>query len=340
VATALPIGKLPPDLLAHLLGRVPVADPRVTVGPRPGVDAAVLDLGDRYLVATSDPITFVAERIGWYAVHVNANDVAVMGGTPRWLLATVLLPPGCDAALPETIQAQMLAACATLGISLIGGHTEVTAGLDRPIVAGTLLGEVEKERLVLPAARPGDRLVVTKGIAIEGTAALAVEAADALRARGMDEAVLARAAALLERPGISVVADARALCAAVHPRAMHDPTEGGLATALRELAQACGVGVRVELERIPVLPDTRAVCTALGLDPLGLLASGCLIAAVAPDDEAAALSALAAVGVPAAVIGAVTPPDEGLMLVRGGVATPLPAFARDELARYLEEHGP
>jgi hydrogenase expression/formation protein HypE len=334
----LSIGKLPPDLLARLLGRVPATDPRVVVGPRPGVDAAVLDMGDRYLIATTDPITFVAERIGWYAVHVNANDVAVMGGTPRWLLATLLLPPGCTPTLPEAIQEQMLAACAELGISLIGGHTEVTAGLDRPIVIGTMLGEVDKGRLVLPAARPGDRLILTKGIAIEGTAALAVEAADALRARGMDQAVLARAAALLERPGISVVADARALCAAVRPRAMHDPTEGGLATALRELAQACGVGVRVELERIPVLPETRAVCAALGLEPMGLLASGALIAAVAPEDEGTALGALAAAGVPAAVIGAVTPPDEGLMLVRGGVATSLPAFARDELARYLAEH--
>lgn len=335
----LSIGKLPPDLLARLLGRVPATDPRVVVGPRPGVDAAVLDLGDRSLIATTDPITFVAERIGWYAVHVNANDVAVMGGTPRWLLATLLLPPGCDAALPEAIQEQMLTACAELGISLIGGHTEITAGLDRPIVIGTMLGEVDKGRLVLPAARPGDRLILTKGIAIEGTAALAVEAAAALRARGMDAATLARAAALLERPGISVVADARALCAAVHPRAMHDPTEGGLATALRELAQACGVGLRVEWERIPVLPETRAVCAALGLEPLGLLASGALIAAVAPEDEGTALGALAAAGVPAAVIGTVTPADAGLTLVHGGRTEPLPAFARDELARYLAEHG-
>lgn len=335
----LPIGKLPSDLLAALLRRIPATDPRVVVGSRPGVDAAVLDLGQRYLIATSDPITFVAERIGWYAVHVNANDVAVMGGTPRWFLATLLLPPGCDASLPEQIQEQLLAACAGLGVSLIGGHTEVTAGLDRPVVVGTMLGEVERARLVLPAARPGDRLILTKGIALEGTAALAVEAADALRARSVAADTLARARALLERPGISVVPDARALCAAVQPRAMHDPTEGGLATALRELAQACGVGLRVELERIPVLPETRVVCAALGLEPLGLLASGSLVAAVASEDEAAALGALAVAGVPAAVIGAVTPPDEGLTLVRDGRAQPLPTFARDELARYLEEQG-
>ena len=333
----LPLGKLPPDLLGRLLGRIPVGDPRVVVGSRPGVDAAVLDMGERYLIATSDPITFVAERIGWYAVHVNANDVAVMGGTPRWLLATVLLPPSGDAELVEAIHEQMLAACAELGVTLIGGHTEVTHGLDRPIIAGTMLGEAAKDGLVTSAgARPGDRILITRGIAVEGTAALAGEAAEALRAAGVDDAVLVGAGAFLERPGISVVPDARALCDAVRPHAMHDATEGGLATALRELAEASGVGLRVYGHRIPVLPETRVVCNALGLDPLGLLASGCLIAAVAPDDESAALAALAGAGREAAAVGEVIPAAGGLVLVAAGGSRPLPSFPRDELARYLE----
>ena len=332
----LPLGKLPPEILARLLGRIPAGE-RVVVGSRPGVDAAVLDMGDRYLIATTDPITFVAARIGWYAVHVNANDIAVMGGTPRWLLATVLLPSAGDAHLAETLHDQMLAACADLGVALVGGHTEVTQGLDRPIVVGTMLGEAAQDRLVTSAgACPGDRILITKGVAVEGTAALAGEAAAALRAGGMDEPVLTRAAAFLERPGISVVADARALCAAGRPHAMHDATEGGLATALRELAEASGVGLRVDQSRIPVLPETRAVCDALGLDPLGLLASGCLIAAVAPADEAAALRALAAAGVAAAVIGEAVPAPDGLTLLSATGARPWPVFARDELARYLE----
>lgn len=333
----LPLGKLPPEVLARMLGRIPAGDARVAVGSRPGVDAAAIRIGDGYLIATSDPITFVAERIGWYAVQVNANDVAVMGGTPRWMLAAVLLPSSGDEAMVEVIHDQMLAACADLGITLVGGHTEVTRGIDRPIISATMLGEAAADRLVTSAgARPGDCILITKGIAIEGTAALAVEAADVLRGAGVGETTIARAAALLDRPGISVVRDAAALCDTIRPHAMHDATEGGLATALREVAEASGVGLHVDAGRIPVLPETRAICAALGLDPLGLLASGCLIAAVAPEDERATLAALASVGIDAAVIGEATLPDEGLRLIDGGTGRPWPAFARDELARYLD----
>jgi hydrogenase maturation factor len=335
---ALAIGKLPPDLLTRLLGAIPVADPRVAVGSRPGVDAAVLDMGDRYLVATSDPVTFVADRIGWYAVHVNANDIAVMGGTPRWMLATLLLPPSADEPLVEAIHGQMLAACIELGVTLVGGHTEVTYGIDRPIVAGTMLGEVEKERLVTAAGvRPGDRILMTKGIAVEGTAALAREARAALVAAGLSTDEIERAAGLLDRPGISVMRDAAALCAAVRPHAMHDATEGGLASALREMAGASGVGLHIKVEHVPVLTATRRVCDALALDPLGLLASGCLIAAVAPEDEGTALAALAEAGIDAAMIGTAVDASSGIATDEAGGTRDLPVFARDELARYFDE---
>lgn len=337
---AMPLGKLPPDALARLLQRIDVRDPRVIVGSGPGIDAAVLELGDRYLIATSDPITLVSARAGWYAVHVNANDIAVMGGTPRWLLATVMLPPQADEALLMALHEDTLAACADLGVTLIGGHTEVTDAVDRPVIAGTMLGEAAKDRLVTSAgARAGDIVLIAGGIAIEGTAALAGEATVRERLAGradIDAGLLNHAAALLFQPGISVVRAARALCDAARPHAMHDATEGGLATALREMAAASGAGLWVQERRIPVLTATRALCAALDLDPLGLLASGCLIAAVAPEDVAAALGALAAVGVMAAEIGRVTRPEEGLRLATEGGERPLPAFARDELARLLD----
>ncbi|MBI2760159.1 MAG: hydrogenase expression protein [Chloroflexi bacterium] len=332
----LPLGKLPPDLLARMLGRIPAGDARVVVGSRPGVDAAVLDMGESYLIATSDPITFVGERIGWYAVHVNANDVAVMGGTLRWMLATVLLPASADTALVERLHDEMLAACAELGVTLIGGHTEVTHGLDRVIVSGTMLGEATKDRLVIPRSQPGDNIIITKGIAIEGTAALAAESEAALRERGVPADLLGRARALLTHPGISVVKDARVLCDAVRPHAMHDATEGGLATALRELAQGPGVGLHIDEARIPILPETRAICEALDLDPLGLLASGCLIAAVAPEDEPRAVAALVEAGIAATVIGTIASEGDGFTMLREGQATVLPSFERDELARFLD----
>jgi hydrogenase maturation factor len=148
--------------------------------------------------------------------------------------------------------------------------------------------------------------------------------------------MIARAADLLRDPGISVVAMARGLCDVVRPHAMHDPTEGGLATALAELAAASGIGVHLEAPaQLPFLPETRAFCRALGLDPLGLLASGALLAAVAPTDASAALDALRLCGA-GQVIGRVTAAAEGLTMAATEGSLPLPTFARDELARWLE----
>jgi hydrogenase maturation factor len=166
---SLPAGKLPAPLLEELLTRFAPSDPRIVVGPRMGEDAAVFDFGDRYLVAKTDPITFATSEIGWYAVNVNANDVAVMGAQPRWFLATVLLPVGqATPQLAEAIFSQMVDACAALGVSLAGGHTEITVNLDRPIISGTMLGEVLPGKLITTAgARPGDA-VMPPPMPIEG----------------------------------------------------------------------------------------------------------------------------------------------------------------------------
>jgi len=214
----------------------------------------------------------------------------------------------------------------------------VTDAVTRPLVAGVMLGEVESDHLVTTGgARPGDALVLGGALAIEGTAVLARQATPTLRARGVPADTLDRARALLDTPGISIVAMARAVCDAVRPHALHDPTEGGVATALAELAAASGAGVHLDAPgSLPVLPETRAVCTALGLDPLGLLASGALLAAVAPVDVAATLAALQAHGAGGRVIGRVTEVSDGLTMAGPVGTSALPTFARDELARWFE----
>ncbi len=171
-------GKLPNEALAALLAKLQHRDPRVLIGPGIGVDAAVIDNGGpKLLVAKSDPITFATDHIGTYAVHVNANDVACLGARPAWFLATILLPESATPQLAESIFGQIASTCEALGIELVGGHTEITHRLQRPIVSGALLGEVERERLVRPGgARPGDCVILSRGIAIEGTAVLAREA--------------------------------------------------------------------------------------------------------------------------------------------------------------------
>ena len=329
-------GKLPFDLLSAMLGKLDVRDPRVVLGPRPGEDAALIDFGDRYLVAKSDPITFATDLIGWYVVQVNANDLAVMGATPRWLMATLLLPEGSDRAMVESIFDQLSEACREHDVTLVGGHTEVTYDLPRPIVAGAMLGEVAKDRVVLTSgAKAGDSIVLTKGIAVEGTAILAREAGEALREAGVGEDVLHRAGRFLFEPGISVRKEAAIACEVGAARSMHDPTEGGLATGLLEMASAGGLGLHVDAERIPVLPECRELCDALGLDPMGLIASGALLAGVPPDRAAGLIDALEDAGIEAWEIGRFTEAPAGLKMAADSGVKELPRFDRDELARYF-----
>ncbi len=328
------MGKLPTEFLGRLLEQYRLEDERVVLGARIGEDAAVLDMGDKYLVAKTDPITFATDQIGWYAVHVNANDLVTTGAVPRWFLATVLLPEtGSDEALVEEILRQMHDACRELGISLVGGHTEITYGLHRPMVIGQMLGEVEKERLVTSGgAKVGDAIVLTKGIAIEGTALIAREKERDLRERGFTPEFLARAKGYLVDPGISVFREARRASEAFEVHGMHDPTEGGLAMGLRELAQASEVGLMVEEENIEILPECRELCEEFGLDPLGTIASGALLLAVSPEDAQGLLEVLASEQIAASVIGRVVPRGEGIRMERHGLVTDLPAFPRDEIA--------
>lgn len=336
--TGLPAGKLPQAMLAELLGRITRQDPRVLVGPGIGRDAAVIDLGDRLLVAKTDPVTFATEHVGWYAVHVNANDIACMGARPAWFLATALLPPGAPETLPGEVFDQILSACADLGIELVGGHMEVTPAVDRPVVVGAMLGEASRDEIVTgEGIAAGDAVLMTKGIAIEGTALLAHEAAAALGSRGVGAATIERAGRMLFEPGISVVRDARVMGAAVRPRLMHDPTEGGIATALHEMAQAAGATLRIDPDAVRVFPETAAACEALGLDARGLLASGALLAIVAADAAAAALAALRGAGIECAAIGRVESGAPRVILGADAPGAPLPAFARDELARFFDE---
>jgi hydrogenase expression/formation protein HypE len=331
-------GKLPAAMLAELLGTITHRDPRVLVGPGIGRDAAVIDLGGgRCLVAKTDPVTFATEQIGWYAVHVNANDIACMGARPAWFLATALLPPGAPNQLPATIFDQITAACDELQIELVGGHTEVTIGLDRPIVVGAMLGEAARDEIVCGEnIRAGDHVLMTRGIAIEGTALLAREAAYELAARGASPETIERGQAMLFDPGISIVADARALCAAARPRLMHDPTEGGLATALQELASAAGATLRMDASAIRICDETRAICAALGLDPLGLLASGTLLAVVSEADAGLLGATLTDPDRPWRSIGRIESGQVRVIMGTEDPVIPFPVFARDELARFFD----
>ena len=337
----LPVGKLKHDFLKQLL---PAHNKSagVVVGPQLGEDAAVIEFGDNYLVATSDPITFATEDIGWYVVCVNSNDIAAMGAVPKWLLVTLLLPE--DATTPATVRdimTQLTQACETFDIALCGGHTEVTPAVTQPVIIGQMMGVASKDSLLTSAdARVGDVLILTKGLGIEATAIIAREREEQVREE-CNAQFLAQAKNYLVDPGISVLKDAKIATATGGVHAMHDVTEGGVTTAGFELATAAELGVVVYSDKLlgsPILYGdiTRTLCNMFGLNPLGVISSGAMLIASEPEKGETICQALGEVGIRADIIGKFLPSESGMWLEDAtGTRQPLPVFETDEIAKLL-----
>ena len=334
----LPLGKLPSDQLAQLLQRIAMRDASVLLGPGIGRDCAVIDFdGQQLLIAKSDPITFATDEIGWYAVHVNVNDLATTGATPRWFLAAVLLPQSITPDEIDHIFDQMRSACADVGAIIVGGHTEVTYDLTRPIVMGTLLGTVARDRLIRPdGAQRGDAIILTKRLAVEATSLMAREKAEELSA-AFDEPFLQHCRHFLREPGISVLREAQVAAQAGHLHAMHDPTEGGVATALNEMAMAAGVDLRVDLDAVPIYPETQALCDHFGLNPWGVIASGSLLLAVAASTADRTVEALQRNRIEATIIGRVIDKSQRPVVLAefDDDREPLRSFEQDEITKLF-----
>ena len=240
----LPTGKLPAEFLTDLLASDAPLPPDVLLGPAVGEDAAAIRVPGGTLIAATDPITFTGDGIGRYAVIINANDVAVTGVAPRWFLCTALLPPGTTEAAVRTLFAEIRDELAVLDAALVGGHTEVTPAVTQPVIVGQFLGLSPDGSFVRTGGlSPGDRVVQVGSAPIEGAAVLAAECADLLTA--LPEQTLAAATTAVREPGISVVQSALA-ATALNATSLHDPTEGGVATGLIELAQASEVGMEID----------------------------------------------------------------------------------------------
>ena len=333
-----PLGKLPPEILKRMLAQAPILDERVLLGPGIGVDCAVVDAGANLLVFKSDPITFASDEIGWYVVQVCANDVAAMGAAPRWFLATLLLPEGlADEALVFGITGQINRACRELGISVIGGHTEITHGFDRPVIVGTLIGEVERDQLVKPGgAQPEDRILLTKGVPIEAAAILAREFPERLQSL-LSEDERRQAADFLYDPGISVVRDAQLAIQAGKITAMHDPTEGGVTAALWEMAEACGHAFVIDTDAIHIPELAGRICQIFDIQPLAAIASGALLLAVRAADAALICRALETEGIACCEIGAVEAGQPVVWQASPGGREHLPRPERDDITRVFED---
>jgi hydrogenase maturation factor len=283
-----PPGKLPMSFMNKIIEKYLNPDiklesgRKVIFGPHTGQDVAVIDMGDKYLVTKSDPITFISESIGSYVVNINVNDIVTSGAKPIGFQPTVLLPENkTDENLVDKIFSDMRATCDRFGITITGGHTEITLGLDRPIICGMMWGEVNKEDLITTfGGKPGDVLILTKGIAIEGSYIISKEKEADLIQNNIDLQLIKNCQNLLNSPGISIVKEAQLVHRNFTVHAMHDPTEGGLAMGLVELAQNSNCGAIIDYKAIPLIPGTEEFCKLYGLDPFGLIASGALLIAV------------------------------------------------------------
>ena len=333
-------GKLPPDLLSALINKLETIDNRVLLGPEIGEDAAFVSFGSKTLIAKSDPITFATDRIGWYAIQVNANDIAVSGGTPKWFLATLLLPENEPTSTAKDIFDQINKAASEIGVTVIGGHTEITLGLSRPIICGTMLGErAPSETVKTSTAGVGDEIILTSGIAIEGTAIIAREHFEKLRSSGLTEFQIKKASTFLDSPGISVLKAAKAAASTGLVTSMHDPTEGGISGALVELSKASNTGIAVDAGRVHIYPETKAICKALGLDPWGLIASGSVLITAKYGNSKKIIDRLNQDELTAEIIGEVTESSRGITRTMNGITKPIPIFDRDEIARLYSTYG-
>ena len=322
-----PVGKVPPEILAKVVySHLGHSNSRMMLGPGIGRDFAAIKY-DRLLVMTTDPVTGTSRQIGAHSVYINSNDIATAGAKPIWYMCTLLLPPGTNEKELAEIMEGIDSACRRLGVTLARGHSEITRSLDRPIVVGFMIGERKGKLLRSEDVRIGDMILMTKTAGIEGTAILASD--HKKRLRDISDRVLSRAREFSNQ--ISILREAQIVSKNPGVRVIHDPTEGGVLNACWELGEASKLGVEVWADKIRIAPETDKICSKLGLDPLKLMSSGCLLAAIAPTRVNQAIRSLSRLKVPVSVIATMTPKESGRHYSLRGKSFDLMAVTQDEL---------
>jgi hydrogenase maturation factor len=332
----LPYGKLPNRLLHDFLNQFIFDDPSLLINPGVGEDIAAVDIESReVLVLKADPITFATDSIGQYAVLVNANDIATSGAIPQWFLTTLFFPGGTTPSQIQHVFEELKSFCRQWGITLCGGHTEITDAVNRPIVAGMMAGTVARRELIdKRRMEKGDRVLLTKGVAVEGTAIIAREFGVRLKKLGLAAGEIERCRQFLDN--ISIITEAKIAAATAGTSAMHDITEGGLATALEELSMAGGRIISVDTDNIPVYPETRKICDLLDINPLGLIGSGSLLICCTSKDCKKLVEDIGAAGVDITPIGEVMERGQGIRAYKRKKQVPWPAFEVDEITKLFK----
>jgi hydrogenase maturation factor len=321
--------------LEALLDRFAFDDPSILIGPGVGEDAAAVTVeNEEVLVLKSDPITFATDSIGHYAVLINANDIATTGAIPRWFLTTLMFPFGVSAAEIWKVMDELKSVCRQWNITLCGGHTEITDAVKRPVVTGMLAGTVRRRDLIdKRRVKPGDRILLTKGIAVEGTSIIAREFSEQLKRLGMTEPEIETCKAFLS--SISIIKEAKIAGCSAGVSAMHDITEGGLSTALEELSIACRHRIRIDVDKIPILPLTEKICRLLDIHPTGLIGSGSLLICCSSNHAENLMADVRNAGINVTCIGEILEKGRGVDAVERGAPTKWLRFEVDEITRLF-----
>ncbi|TXT58482.1 MAG: Hydrogenase expression/formation protein [Promethearchaeota archaeon] len=335
-------GKLPhqflSDMFKNYISDLEIKDERVIIGSKIGEDAAVIDMGETYLVAKTDPITFATNQIAYYLINVNVNDVVCTGAVPKWLQVTVLLPEkSTTKEMVRGLFKELHEVCDSMDITVVGGHTEVTSGLTRPIVVGNLLGEVDKDSLISTSgAEPGDVLILTKGLFIEGVSIIAREKEDLLRKKGFSEDFIRKCKNYLFDPGISVKKEALLAASNFKIKSMHDPTEGGIATGIAEMTRASNTGILIDKNKINILPEALTLSKVFELNPLNTISSGSLLVAINEGESKDLIKLLNNNDIICEEIGKFLPKERGLNIKdEQGKITQLIYSERDEITKIF-----
>ncbi|MHC1563784.1 MAG: AIR synthase family protein [Candidatus Hecatellaceae archaeon] len=331
----LPAGKVPQEILQKTVFKFLGAEREdVILGPALGEDAAIVKAGGKLLALSCDPVSGAVRRVGWIAAHVACNDVATRGVKPQWLSTVILLPEGSTSKLLTEISRQIDEASSQLGVAVVGGHSETAPGISHPIVVGFASGVVRGGKYVRTGgAKPGAKLLMSKAAGLEGTAILASDFERLVAGSLGWKATREAQKFYLE---ISVVREALAAFRAGGVQAMHDPTEGGLAGGLHELAEASGVGFRIWEEQVAFRSETLEVCRLFSINPLALISSGCLLLAVEEEAAERVLKAVRRVGVEVCLVGeTLEDPSRRIIIDRHGRTKKLPKPSQDELWKAL-----
>lgn len=326
-------GKLDSRMLEEIVFRH-FTTRRAEVKERPGTgkDCAVIDFGEYDCVLSTDPVTAAEEQLGRLAIHVSCNDIATNGVAPLGIMLACMFPEGTELSTIDRVMADAGQAAAELNVEIVGGHTEITAAVSRPVIVSTALGRIEKGAFpVKEPIRSGDLVLMTKTAGLEGTAILAGDFADRLQ-DVLTEGELEEAQAMLSR--VSVVAEGVA-AGQVGTSGMHDITEGGVLGAVWEMCEVAGSGVLIDAAKVPIAPVTEKICRHFDIDGLKLISSGCMLIIANPDKAPAIIRDVRRAGVEIAQIGEIRPSGEGRVLLRDGRSEIIETPGSDELYKVV-----